>query len=363
MSTLSMQLSRHVRRWFLLLAPLAVAGCGGGGGGGGGAAPGGAGAPLAESSGASLVITSANQKAVAADALDSATDLSLAALGSMLAESGAQLTSTTAAAAPANLVALALRLAGMVPAGPMVAGVAVQRPISCASGTGSVSGNVAVGGRLTAGDAMTFTTNNCQTTVNGVAGTMSGSISVTVRSGSFDANNVVYPIHLVLAIQANNMTIALPEGSSTMNGDQQVDVTNTSASAATEVLSGSTMTVSITVRGATHVSTLKDYVQNIAANGTTATETMTATIETDNPSLGNVSYRLGTPTPLAFASGAITSGSMLVTGRGSALLVVAVGKDTLNLQLDENGDGTYESTTPTTSSELLDILNQLGTVR
>jgi hypothetical protein len=333
-------------RWALLVASaLLASACGGGGAAG--VLP-----PLASTS--TLVITSANQKAVAADALDSATDMNLAEFGSNLVFAGAEATATSAAAIPVGLASVALQLAGMVPpAASAAVGVDFKEPIACTSGSGSVHGVIANPGSLTAGDVMEFSTSNCVVNVDGVDATANGSISVTVRSGSLDTKHVVFPVHVVFSIVASNFNVAFLGGGQLTSGDQQVELTRTGTSQATEVLSGNSITTTVTTPTGAHVSTLRNYVQRVTENGAVGTLEAAAAVDTENTLLGKVSYQLSMPTPMTFQDGAIASGAMLIEGRNSALLVTGTGSNNLNLQLDANGDRAYEAATTTTGDELM----------
>ena len=58
-------------------------------------------------------------------------------------------------------------------------------------------------------------------------------------------------------------------------------------------------------------------------------------------------------TPLAVSStGAMTAGSIKVAGANSALQLTVTSSDTFSLQVDTNGDGTYDSTSTVTRSQL-----------
>ncbi len=55
-------------------------------------------------------------------------------------------------------------------------------------------------------------------------------------------------------------------------------------------------------------------------------------------------------------TGDISSGSVLVTGNHSAVLITFTGTNNVELQVDANGDGTYEQTLTSTMSELAALL-------
>lgn len=329
-------------RHALACVPVLLAACGGGGGGGGTPPP----------TAAALTITSANQETVAADALDSATNISTAQTGTALV-TGVQV-ATAAGAASLQLASAARKLVGMVSGAPATAmGVAINRTLQCTQGgtltiTGSVSGASGVAG----GDSVTFVANGCQEMVDNVLTTMNGTLSVSIVAGSYDSSNIVYPAHLVMSLLATNFQIATPSAADLTHGDLRIDLTDTSSTSGSMILSGSSLTNSVTVGASTHASTLLGLQQTITVNGNVVTDDVSAGIDTDNPGLGHVTYQLATTTPLTQTAGAFTGGSLKVMGSHSALLLTATGADAFSLQLDANGDGAYEGAMATTVTEL-----------
>lgn len=321
---------------------LLLAACGGGGGDGGSPTP----------TAAALAITSANQHAVAADALDSATDISTAQAGAALV-TGVQV-ATASGAASLQLASAARKLVGMVPGSPASAmGVAISRTLPCTQGgTLQITGDVSGASGVLAGDSVTFFANACQEMVDNVPTVMNGSLSITIVAGSYDSSHVVYPAHLVMSLVASRFQIATPSGTDLTDGDLRMDLTDSSSTSASMILSGAALTNSFTAGAATHASTLLDYHQTVTVNGSVVTDDVSAGIDTNNPHLGHVTYQLATTTPLTQTAGAFTGGSLKVVGSHSALLLTVAGADAFSLQLDANGDGSYEGSTPTTVTEL-----------
>ena len=82
---------------------------------------------------------------------------------------------------------------------------------------------------------------------------------------------------------------------------------------------------------------------------------LSATVQTNNSRLGAspVSYSISTPTAITVNSaGAITAGAIKVIGSNSSLLLTVTSSDSFSLQVDTNGDGSYESTSTVTRSQL-----------
>lgn len=337
---------------------LLLAACGGGGGGGE--------APPPAPSVSPVTITSQNQKALAADALQSTTDFSFALLGTELIAAAAQATGpgdTLAQRLPSVRKSASPR-AEVVQGGPLPALAALRastigdpgaaQPCTY-GGTMDITGHVAVSNQLAVGDTLTITANNCVEVVDNTRMTVNGILTSSVVDGSYNGASVVYPVHLVLALAARNFSVALPTVTALADGDQQVDIRLASATSSSIVLTGTAMTNVVTTGSGTHTSTLRNYRDAATFEGTQAMYEITARVETENRWLGNVFYDLSTPAPLT-GSDAYTGGSLKLVGNSSALLVTVTGSDAFSLRLDANGDGTYESDTPTTVTELENYL-------
>ncbi|AMO23009.1 hypothetical protein GCM10027034_45680 [Ramlibacter solisilvae] len=335
------------------LFALTLAGCGGGGGG---SNP----APAPAPAPAALTMTSANSKAVAADALENAAGNPAAEAGASLA-TGVQVEGAGAPSATLQLAAAARKLASLVPAQtPLATGVAINESIPCSGGgTLTISGNVSGGDALVAGDNVTLGATNCRETVDGVLQTMSGSMTLQITSGSM-ANANVYPFHIVMSMTMNAFSIAGGGVTNRADGDLQLDVTASSATADVTVLSGTSLSSTTTNSLGTRKGTLKNYRQSMTRQGTIVSTDVTATIESTNSRLGTgtVRYDLSTPAPLVSnaSTGAYTAGSMKIVGSNSALLVTVSASNTFSVQVDGNGDGTYESSSSATLSELQALL-------
>ena len=343
-------MKKFVRHALPVIPALLLAACGGGGGGSSAPA-----APAGVSS--TLVVSSANAKPVAADGLDAAANGGSAAGGASLV-TGVQV--DVVAAAPAKLSSVALVLASKASSrGALATGVAVNETAAC-SGGGSmtISGNVSGGSSLVAGDALTITGSNCTETVDGGSATINGSMTLTVNSGSFSTDTLSYPKQITMTISANNLTMTSNGVSTASNGDMKIQLTQTSATAASSMLSGTSIANTTTAGGGTRSATLKNYSIEQQTSGTqTQTRVADATVVASNTRLGsNVIYKLSTPTPIVTDLALVVSGSVKVTGANSGLLLTVTTVDNFNLQLDSNGDGSYESTTATTTAELRGLL-------
>lgn len=345
MSAIARWLARlaGVRPLAALSCAVALSACGGGGGGSGEAPP----PPPPPNL---VSITAQNQKLLAADALQSATDTNLAMFAAMLLMGQPQ----GGQAATAQLLATS-RPASVTSAMATLRSQWTSRePVQCAyGGELSVSGNYYGGSYVTAGDSVTLDASNCtEDWGGGVISTVNGVVTASVLSGSFDSAYVVYPFRIVLGITARNFSIGSGAHSMTFDGDVLMDISESSATRGTIVLSGAAVRSTYGSDGDLHASTLRNYRNEIRMDGALVTNGISASVETSNKWLGSVAYELTTPVQLVESSGAFTSGTLKLAGRNSALLVTGTGADAFSLRLDADGDGGYEGNASTTKSEL-----------
>lgn len=324
-----------------------------GGGGGGGSASGGTEPPAGVSV---ATITPENQKALAADALDAATDYTLTLLGmSLLLGQQGSAAPLEARSAPLAFASAKFR---MLPVLLNKAALDVNETVPCAQGgTLTVQGHVSGSQQLAAGDSLTLTARDCRDMVDNSLATLNGSLSTNVVAGAFDGSTVSYPVHLVFDIVANDFSVSAPGEQVVIAGDQQVDLNEASTSSGTIVVTGKALRTRVTSGPDSRSLTLKDYRKRLVIEPTAATSEVTARAETDSRFLRAFSYDLSTRTPLREeSSGAFTSGSLKVVASPSTLLVNVSATDAITLELDGHGDGTFETTTPTTLNELVTYL-------
>jgi len=346
-----MKFSVRVRA-FALVSSLVLVGCGGGGGGGGGTTAGAGGSTTAPQA---VSITETNAKPVAADALNTVQGTSATQSTNLLTGVEVQ---TQAGTAPAGVRAMAemARLASTSRVGraTLATGVAISESLACESGGSlAITGNVSGGEGLVAGDSITITANNCKMGIDGFLTTMNGSMSMTIVSGNMNT----IPFNVVVSFVATDLSVEADGTTVVMSGEVRLDWTSSSVSSETMVASGSSMTVRETTGGTTHTSTMKNYSQSVSVNGFITTSSLSATIETSSTRLGasGGSYTISTPTPVVWNSSTnvVTAGVVKVVGANNSQLVMTVtGNNTVSIQIDANGDGTFESTVSSTVAEL-----------
>lgn len=287
-----------------------LAACGGGGspsGGTGGSAPG----PFS--------ITSANAAAVAADALDSATNLSLARASNVLLFATTILTTNERLCRGGGSLTLTRNPQNFLP--------------------------------ITTGDTVQLTASACKELVDGVETTMSGALSVTFVHAVTPG---VVPANLVLAIQASTFAMAASGKTTTANGD----MTYASADSTHVDLSGTALTYGIVTATGGRTYTLRNYRQSTSFSGGSLSILVEAAVDTSNPRLGGeASYRVNTPAaPIVMNVRDFTGGGLRVDATVSSLVVTVTATNIFRLEADTNGDGIVDATSNATLDELRALL-------
>lgn len=329
----------------MLLLPLLLAACGGGGGGSG------SGGSTAQP----LSLTTTNAKPAAADALDNALTGVSSANASLIDALKSQ--SVAGSAGIPGLMQSATALARLVPAtGGTKA--AINETANCPLGGSVVAvGNIASDSGFVAGDALSLSAFNCMLTVDGSTATLNGALSFAVNSGSV---TTFYPFTAGISFTAINFRTQVGTDSVTVTGDQQLAWNATNATNQTLQSSGTSYNLSATVGGKTRSSIWRNYQQTVTLAGTQVTSSLSTQVESVNSRLGStpVTYQVTTPAALvgSTTNDDVSSGSLLVTGDRSALLITFTGTNTVDLLVDANGDNTYEQTLPSTMDELATLL-------
>jgi len=276
----------------------------------------------------------------------SASSLRLARAGTMLAEKGGR--ASTSLGAVINASAPCSQGGSLTMNGNMAAGM------GGASGMGGMAGTGSRGNIFSVGDTATLTASACREMMDGIPTTLSGSMTIAITGGSFDPG-AGFPRRVVMLIHASSFGVAAAGDSSSISGDMNVDLTEHSASSSTLVLTGSSLSTRLATSTGTRSFTMHDYREVLTVSGATTSYACTGDFETSNGRLGAgpMRYHASMPTPLvASGTGDFSAGSLRVDGKGSALLLTVTGTNTFQLQVDTNGDGTFDSTTTVTLAEL-----------
>lgn len=332
-----------------VLMTVLLAACGGGGGG--------AGQPAVPSSPVAVAITEASAKVVGASALE-------AVQGGASAQSAVGLVgvqtqvSASSATGPALLwtVRAARALAKSNVSSGAATGVAVNETVSCSGGgTAQVQGSVADPNMLTAGDLLTLVASNCRETEAGVTSTMNGAITlrfnrVSETTSGFQAN---------ITVTATTFTVQSGSTAVTFIGQQTLDLNETTTST-TLAISGVSATTTISTNSGTRTTTWKNFSQRYTLSAGSATSEVSGTLESDSTKLGATggSFAVTTPTALSWnvSTGVVSSGAMKVVGASNSQMLMTFSATGVVIDVDANGDGTYEKTLTSTVSELTSLL-------
>jgi len=328
--------------FFLIAASITLfSGCGGGGGGGGG----GASTPPA----GLLGIDTSNAPAVAgtvAGASASTTNLGPtgpAVIGGVSIDGGA--TST-------GLVQLAVwqltEISTLPPQPANMIGAAMMSGSKACTGGGSFAyqfNDADLNGVLSIRETLSITFNNCAMTAGGAPG--NGGFTVVLNSVTGTPGTGAWSGSITMTF--SNMTLS----GTSVSGDMTFKLSSTNSSDIGGVLSGS----SISVTNATgKVDTLSGYNFTLGYNKSTTAYTLDATGTVSRSDLGGT-VSFSTPSTLAgkFSNRPDNpvSGVFLVTGaNNSKLRMTAIDNSYVKLEVDANGDGTYEFATTKTWAEI-----------
>lgn len=202
------------------------------------------------------------------------------------------------------------------------------------------------------GDSVQLTANNCS-----FEGTvLNGQLNLTVNSirGNLDS----YPYTLSATVRFINFTAQSASDRAVGNGSLTMDVQASSSNVQTVKLSTPDFTMATTYSGAATSHTLQDYETNLQIGSTGSVTTWTSSVNgtLTSSAFDGRSVRIETPTSFV-RSGSQTypaTGSALITGAaGSKVRVTAVNATTVTIDLDADGNGSYETTVNKRWSEML----------
>ncbi|HVE54083.1 MAG TPA: hypothetical protein VNB23_11935 [Ramlibacter sp.] len=326
-----------------------LAACGGGGGDdgdGGGLSSG-------------VVITTANAKAVSADALDASTNLGAAANSGLVV--GVQVDATGLSASPMRLYAAARTFTRMPVPPALATGAAVTGNCSL-GGTLTLDGQVqdSSGNTLNTGDWLSISANNCRENVDGAVVTMNGRMRIDVLRGPYTANSSSYPKSVSMKITATQFSMVENGVTMSSNGDMTVDLTETSATASVGTVTSSSLTNTTSSGAGSRSTTLKNYAQKSSVTASGTSIEVSGSVETNNSRLGvgTKLYTIKTIAPITMtASGDFTGGTLEVVGaNATALRLTVTGTNTFGIAIDADGNGSFESSATATRSELAALL-------
>jgi len=319
-------------RLSVLSASLAIAACSGGGEFGGTFGGGG-------SSATTYVITSANATTAARASWEAA--LNSGNFGGAGGVPGLSASTpgdfSKATRAPGSSVFL-VNVMQKVPFGPV-------EELCFVSGSITTSGDVADPLTLTTGDTFQVVSDACD---GGFGEVVNGTIDFTVRefTGDLLAGTYLLSMDTVLT----DFQVATESDTIVSNGDVTLTLDTTDTPFIEAGVSGTRMTVDYNAIS----ETLSNYVSNQTLDGgdQALPFTMTGAGTLNSSELnGIIQYS----TPVIFAGVGFeypSSGSLLVEGKDSAARLTAVDNVNITIEVDTNGDGTWDETIETTWAEL-----------
>jgi hypothetical protein len=306
---------------------LALAACGGGGGDDG---------PDIPPEAARVVITDANAPRVSIEAIQSV---------QLNSDSGSITASDSSATAAANralrsALARTLGQSAALRARPLATVQAVE---ACPGG-----GTVRDDGTLTqAGDSVTLTFTNCAE--DGT--TLNGSLRFTLVS--FNDAGTVFTVDVALT----NLRATTGNVVERLDGSMRMTLDNSNPAQSTTTLSTPFIATERVVAGEVRASrSLRELTMQEVLDDTTGSLTTAAFVASGSfPELGDVSFRVQTVqvlfTPLQEVHP--TSGVLRVTGANNTSALLTIGPDTVQVDVDNNGDGTPDTTLFLTWDEIL----------
>jgi hypothetical protein len=216
------------------------------------------------------------------------------------------------------------------------------------SGTVVVDDRAPVG-TVSAGDTVRITFDGCTVGFEGEAVSLHGGLNFIVA----ESTDLPVGFDTTVRFTFTNLRMVMLDETMTLNGDLSANRTTTDEIVFTTTASGNSLRVSIQ----DDVGTTSASISNFAEERIVDDDLEIYTIETSGRLYvsdlgGAVAYE--TETVLAGNDAdPPEEGSMLVTGAaGSSMLFVVLDEDDIELLVDEDGDGTRETTIPTTWSEL-----------
>jgi len=227
---------------------------------------------------------------------------------------------------------------------------ALDEGFECVTGSIVITENdVPPVGQANVGDTITLTFNAC---TDGAGAMINGSMTLRITAFSGDVNNP--PVTLGFSVTFNNLTFTEGGDSFTVTGGFTMTMTDNGAGTTTIVMSGTSFAITGMDQGVPINESLTNFRFAVSFNDNTGDYSLdfSGTIS-DGELGGSVSFDTTTPFQgTAFGQLDLDnpdSGVMVVTGAGGSMVILTVtGPNTIQIQVDEDGDGNFETTINTT---------------
>lgn len=297
-----------------------------------------------------LVITTANAKAVAAHAVSQTINrlYTLGTAGPLVAYTEFLSPSTSSLANPTVLNSNSLK----------------NGQVCSAGGSVEVTGSITNASGLSTADVIQSTYKNCGVLAYGLSPTyLDGSATQTVTSGGA----ATMPFQIVLEGPLNNVRMGVTQAGGglseiqVLNGIPTLQWSATSKTLQTLTIFGRPLTITSTVGGVLRTHSWQGHRQIISINGVYTGYSLDALVYSDNPLFGPTggSYVLKTLAPVIqdTVTNILTAGVLRVEGYFDARALVSIGTNhVVQVDVDANGDGVYEATVFSTVAELSTLL-------
>jgi len=302
---------------------LVLSACGGGGGGGTGSTP------VQTSSLSTIAAADASKAAENAFSTSSLVSQSSSWLSGILTGVSVTPASTGVVSPVLALVKGAYRRDD----GNLLTGV--SKSSACeGGGTFSVDATLSDQSKLSNGDALTITLNNCVVQGSTENGTLS--IKVSAVSGDILSSTGTATLDVLF----NNFSVAAGSGATNLSGDMKISVNDTGSNNSSLAISGASLLTSVQISGATVASrALSSYSVTSSAQGTTLTSAANFSLSGKSNGLGQFAYTVKNLQPLVSNGTDLpTSGALIVNGAASSVVMTVV-PNGVRVDHSDNGNG------------------------
>jgi hypothetical protein len=232
-----------------------------------------------------------------------------------------------------------------------VTGALASPPVACAGGgTISVSTTTAVSDRISNGDSMSITANNC--TMEG--GTFNGKIDYKFAD-LFGTIGSATAWRATLTLKFTGFSLRSGSSTFSANGDMTIVVNQTNSTNIVTSIRGESLEMKVTESGTTTVNQkLTKYDVKASEQSSSSSLEADYTISGSSAKLGTTHFTVDTLTPFVSTNSIYPStGTAKITAldRSSATFT-ALNSTNVKIELDRNGDGTTDETINTTWAEI-----------